>query len=419
MKAFRILIVLLLIVAGIAGGYWLSQSDMQFGQVLVRAGGYDFSTSLPKLGVLLLIFLLLLALVWKLFSLPFNAWIRHRRKKGRIRLNDGLIALDEGQWHRAERLLAVAAKDVEVGVAALGGAIRAADAQGDDALAQKHLQRLGKRNPAMHALVQAERLLARQHPESALDMLDDAALQPPPPRALLLRVQALSALGRFGEAYGLLGPLKRTEILVSAELTALENRLARESLRETADTNFLAERWEGLSKSLRKEPSVVAVYAERAASLGWDDAALRSLEKAIDAQWDESLVALYGRLPIGTENDRYAVAQRWENIHPNSPGLLVTLGKLARQQRHWDQAQHYLRDALAHGAGADAWEALGDGYVADGDEVTARHCYANALRASRGESVTGLPDRDLREKIKELATPEDRNEHGFPKLSGY
>ena len=70
-------------------------------------------------------------------------------------------------------------------------------------------------------------------------------------------------------------------------------------MREAADANALADRWETLPKPLKSDPAAVAAYAERAAAMRWDDAAAKSIEHALDARWDESLAALYGRLPVG------------------------------------------------------------------------------------------------------------------------
>jgi hypothetical protein len=82
---------------------------------MVRVGGYDYLGSLPHAVLLLLIALVLLWLLWKLATLPFRAWLRHRRKQGRARLIDGLNALQAGQWARAEKLLVAAADDDEAG----------------------------------------------------------------------------------------------------------------------------------------------------------------------------------------------------------------------------------------------------------------------------------------------------------------
>ena len=104
--------------------------------------------------------------------------------------------------------------------------------------------------------------------------------------------------------------------------------------------------------------------------------------------------------------------------HPASPALLVTMAQLARLQGQWPQAQEFLYRALAQGASADAWEELGHGFTAAGDEVLARRSYANALNASRGEATTELPGRDMKQKIFDEAVVEDRDAHGVPRLRG-
>jgi HemY protein len=264
----------------------------------------------------------------------------------------------------------------------------------------------------------ADRAMARQNPAEALLALDSPAAQPLPPRGVALRAQAMAASGRAGEAYGLLGSLKQQQALSPSDQAALESQLAAQALHEAGDANVLAERWETMPKPLRTDATIVSAYAERAAALRWDDAAAHSLEQAIDVRWDESLVALYGRLPIGKLDSRRASAQRWLQTHPASPALLVTLAQLARQQGQWPQAQEFLHRALAQGASAEAWEELGHGFAAAGQEELARRSYANALNARRGEATVELPGRDLKQKIFDEAVIEERDEHGVPRLRG-
>ena len=418
MKVFRTaILLLLLILLGVLGAQWLGRDGVRdLGEVFVRAGGYDFSATLPGALLALAAGALLLWIVWKLITLPFRAWGRYRRKQARARLTEGLEALHGGYWQRAEKLLQLAAEDDEVGTIARTAAVRAADARGDEAAAQSHLTALAQRNASAHALAVADRAMARQQPDQVLAALDAPAAQPLPPRGLALRVQALAESGRAGDAYGMLGPLKQQQALSSARYTMLESELAAQAMREADDANVLAERWETLPKPLRADAAIVAAYAERAAALRWEDAAARSLEQAIDARWDESLVALYGRLPIGKLDSRRASAQRWLQAHPASPALLVTLAQLARLQGQWPQAQEFLHRALAQGASADAWEELGHGFAAAGEEMLARRSYANALAAQRGVAATELPGRDLRQKIFDEAVVEERDEHGVPRL---
>lgn len=418
MKPYRSLVIALLAaVAGVVIAQWLAAQDpATLGRVMVRGGGMDYSTTLPAATLLLLVGVLLLALAWQVVRLPFRTWGRYRMHQSRARLLDGLRALYRGQWARSERLLAAAGRDRQSAPVALAALVRAADGRGDDDAASAWLAALERADPALHAVLQAERLLQRGRPVDAVNALDVAAAQPLPPRGLLLRTRALMDIGRAGEAYGLLGALRQQAALPPGELAALEIDLAACSLAEAADANLLAERWESLPRPLRAEAPVVAAYAVRAAALRWHDAALRHLDHALDARWDESLVELYGRLPIGHVDSRRASVQRWLQAHPASPALLLALARLARQQGQWAQAQEFLHRAIAQGGGADAWEALGEGLAEAGDAGLAARAYANALRVARGEPAEELPGRDLRGRIQDLAVVEERDEFGLPRL---
>lgn len=420
MKTLRLALVLLVLVAvGVFGAQWLSHGAARdWGQVFVRVGGYDVNASLPGAILALIAAAVVLWIVWTLLALPFRAWGKHRRKRARARLIEGLESLQFGHYQRAEKQLERAAQDDEVGVVARTAAVRAAQARGDVPATGRHLQALSERSATAHALLLAEDALAGALPAQALVALDAPGAQPLPPRGLALRAEALAQVGRAGDAWGLLGPLRQQKALSASAYAALEARLATQSLRQAGDANLLAERWETLPKPLRTEPGVVAAYAERAAALRWDDAATHALEHALDSGWDEGLMALYGRLPVGKLDSRRASAQRWLQAHPDSPALLLALARLARQQGQWPQAQDFLHRALAQGAGAEAWEELGHGYAADGDELLARRSYANALSSGHGEAATVLPDRDLRQQIHDHAVPEERDEHGMPRLRG-
>ncbi|HEY0502523.1 MAG TPA: heme biosynthesis HemY N-terminal domain-containing protein [Lysobacter sp.] len=388
------------------------------GYLLVRYRGYDYSSTLVGALLITIATLVVLWLVWKVLSLPFVAMRRHREKQGRVRLAEGLTALHQGHWARAEKSLALAANHSDVAAVARVAAARAADARGDANASARHLDALAIDNPTARALTAAELALMQGRAADALAALDSPTAQPLPPRGLALRAETLAMLGRTGEAYGLLGALRQQQALPGPRLDQLEAQWAEAALREAADANVLADRWEALPKPLKTDPATVAAYAERAAALRWDEAAARSLEQALDARWDESLAALYGRLPIGRLDTRLANAERWLQAHPASPGVLLTLARLSRAQNQWPQAEGYLHRALAQGAGSEAWEEFGHGYTQAGDDARARLSYANALRAARGEAVTELPGRDLRQKIFDEAAIEERDEHGMPRLRG-
>ncbi|MGB3393774.1 MAG: heme biosynthesis HemY N-terminal domain-containing protein [Stenotrophomonas sp.] len=420
MKAFRSLLVALLVAAiGIAGAQWLGHESVRgIGKVIVRAGGNDYIATLPQATLALLIAGLLLWLAWLLLSAPFRSWARYRSKQGRARLIDGLLALDNGQWQRAGKLLHGAASEERARPIALVAAMRAAEAGGDTAAASQYLQQLGTVDATLHALHSAERWLQQQRPQQAIDALDLPAIQPLPPRALHLHSQALAAAGRAEEAYGQLGALRQQQALPADVLAALETRLALQMLDEAGDVNVLASRWEVLPKPLRATPAAIAHYARRAAALNWNDAALHCIEQALDSHWDEGLITLYGELPVEKLDSRRASAQRWLQTHPSSPALLLTLSRLARGQGQWPQAEDFLHRAIAQGAGSEAWEELGEGFAANGEDALARQSLLNALRQRRGQEPQSLQHRDLRQQIQDQAVAEERDEHGFPRLPG-
>lgn len=417
MNLFRTLLLwLVLALAGALVAQLLLAQDP--GHVLVRWRGYDYTTTVLVGAALLFAAAFALWLLWTLLALPFRAWGRHRDTRARARIGEGLEALQHGHWSRAEKLLAQAAADEQVESAARIGAAEAAVARGDHAAAREHLAGFGDRHPALRAITTAELALREQRPTDALVALDAPAAQPLPPRGLALRAEALAANGQTAEAWGLLGALRQQHAWPQALLDERESRWAEASLQEAADTNALAERWDALPKTLKTDPAVVDAYASRAAAFGWEDAATRSIESALDARWDENLAARYGLLPVGRNEHRQAQVERWLKAHPGSPALLLTQARFAQANGDWPRAEAALHRALAQGGGSDAWEALGDGYARSGDDGRARQCYANALAASRGQAVAPVPAGELQGAIADQAAFEERDEHGMPRLRG-
>jgi HemY protein len=388
------------------------------GYVLVRFRGTDYQTTVAAGLGLLLALMFGLALLWNLLRLPFVALRRHRERRARAQLIDGLHAHQRGEYQRAEHLLKQAAVNGEGGTLARMYAARAAVARGDDTGASAHLDALGERDATGQALLRAEHALADGKPADALAALDAPSAQPLPPRGLQLRADALAASGRGFEAYGLLGALRQQQALPASRLDALQAQWAAQSLQQAGNASELADRWDALPQGVQTTTAVVAAYARRAAAMGWNEAATLSLEQALDRHWEEDLVDLYGQLDVARLEQRRAQAERWLQAHPSSPALLLAIARLAKAQGLLPQAERTLHRAIAQGAGSPAWETLGDIAVQSGDESRARLAYANALRSQRGAPLLDLPGRDLRQQIADTAAIEERDEHGMPRLRG-
>jgi HemY protein len=423
MKLFRFLL-LCLVLAVLGALLWRWYAADQ-GQVIVTLHGVVYTTTATKALVILFGALLMSALALWLLSLPFRMWSRHRNRQARMRIAGGMLALHEGRWTRAEKFLAQASVDPALRLPARLGAAQAARARGDAAAAEQHLQAAGREDgDAAITLARADALLDAGRAQDAIAMLDAAALKTPlSPRALLVRIRALAASRRSGEAYGALGALRSAQALSADDHATLEAELAAQSLREASDANALADRWDRLLVPLRARSEVVAAYAQRAVELGMEDAGASAIDTALKNRWSEELALQYGRLPPGRmaatqPNARLLVAEGWLRAHSDSPALGVTLGRLYREQQQWGKAEDALHRAIAQGAGADAWEELGNVYVAQTDEANSRLCFANALRAARGEAVEAMPGRGFREQIFDASVVEERSDHGVPRLPG-
>ena len=409
MNLFRhLLFWILLALAGALLAQLLVQDP---GYVLVQYLGTSIEATLVGGLAMTGIAIFALWLLWKLLSLPFLLWRRRRERNARSRLGDGFEALHQGRYAQAEALLTRTAQDPRFEAPARVAAAHAALARGDAAAAAAHLDALPAQHAAARAVVLADAALAEGRTAEAEAALDAVADQPLPPRALALRADALAASGRSAEAYGMLGALRQQQALSAAQLAQRERLWAQRALCEAADGNAVAERWDTLPASLRTVPAVARAYARRAAALRWDQAAAGSIEQSIDTQWDDTLAADYGALPVERLDAaalayRRSHAERWLQAHPDSPGALLGLARLARAQGQWPHAEAALHRAIAVGGGADVWEELGSGFTLVGDDAQARRCYLNALRALRGEAAEALHGHDAQhERPNEAAGP--------------
>lgn len=361
------------------------------GVVIVRHGGYDYTASLATAIAALLGGLIVLVLLWKMVNWPFRAYHQRRERHQRQRMAEGLQALDRGDYARAEKLLVQAADaDPLNATAARLAAARAARRRGDPAAASQHLGALHEHDASLRAIAYAEQALGEQRPTDAVVALDAPNAQPLPPRGLWLRAQALAASGRAADAYGMLGSLRQQQAAPANRLDAAQTQWAIGALQEAGDANVLANRWDGLTKPVRAHPDVAMAYAERAAALGWNEAASRPVELVLDSQWDEALAMRYASLPGSRTAKQQETFQRWLGTYPRSPALALAMGRAARERGQWTEAEGHLHRALDNGAGPAVWEELGHGYSQAGNHVQAEISYANALRAARGQRTYPL-----------------------------
>lgn len=388
------------------------------GYVQIALHGWVIETTLVVALTALALALVAAWLALSLLRLPWRYWTRRRRHIARERLAGGLVALHEGRWARAERLLTRAASDPQHRLPALLGAARAAQSRGDAARADALLAQAGERGDTLVAAL----LAARQHQRHGNDAAITALFDPQPvaalpPRALEIYLKALAATGRAGEAVALIPSLRASRVLEGDALAEAEAALVAAALRQAADAPTLNATWSSLSRAQKKRAPIVAAYARRAVDLGEGEAGVAAVEAAMRHRWSPELAAIYSLLPRGAGRSPLKMAEGWLEQHPDDPGLLVTLARLCRREQIWGKAEDYLQRALEHGAGAIAWEELGHVHAAQHRAEAAADAFARALAAQRGEHAPARSERNLRERIAVQAEAEVRSDMGVPLLA--
>jgi HemY protein len=398
--------------------HWLAADP---GYVRVHIRGITLETTVVVAVVALLLAWMLFAIGWQFLRWPFRAWGRSVKRRGRGRFADGLLALVEGDYARAERDLTKAAHHTAFRTPALLLRARAAHARDAQECAMQALDEVGDDGSRAADTLRARILIENGRDAEALAFLKEkkekAADHRLSPRGERLRVDAALATGDTQAALDALPALARNPSLSAKDQAALETRVLAAALAAAPDIDVLDACWNKATRAQRKRPQLVVVYARRAAMLGHMLAAMDEIECAQRREWNDTLAAAYGELGPAEAETRLRKAQAWLAVVPDNAVLLTTIGRLYGQCAQWTQAIATLERALAIQASPRIWEALGDGHGGVGDLAAANTCYANALRLERGEPVTPLAAR-VADAAADVHGPvlEERSEHGVPRL---
>ena len=120
---------------------------------------------------------------------------------------------------------------------------------------------------------------------------------------------------------------------------------------DTADADRLkrlAQTWDAMPSEMTRNLALVERYCEMLIELGADDSAEKTLRDLIKREWDERLVALYGRINGSNAKKQLDQARKWSGQHPESAALLLTLGRLSLRNKQWGEALKYFQQSLEY-----------------------------------------------------------------------
>lgn len=216
-----------------------------------------------------------------------------------------------------------------------------------------------------------------------LDRLYEQGHRSTAARRLALRIARRE--GRWEEVAELVTRLQSVHAIAPEEARKLL-RLARiEAFRRRAgDAVELAACWRDLPKEDVADGALLAEIVPLLATGGQASLARRSVEKALDAQWDSELARQYA-LCVANEGEAetsLARAEKWLAEHPGDAGLLASLGRQCLAVKIWGKAQSYLEESLAKEPRVDVHVTLAELFEKlERPEEAARHYREAARRA--------------------------------------
>lgn len=334
-------------------------------------------------------------LLLRLASLTLNlpCIVRDLRARRAARKRDenfvgGLRAFAEFRFQDAQQALGSwqgETDDARTGLARVLAA-RAAQEMRAPAQRERHVREAGEHGAELAAqLLEAEARLDAKDATGALAAIQSAKEIAPQHTALLRQeLKARQMTGQWDEVERLLDTLMRSNALEPALATQLRRATYAENLKRRAqDDRALLEYWKKLPGEFRIDPQVAQAAARAFTERGGTDTALDVIEAALNKQWHEDLVTLYGEVAGSSPTRQIEQAEKWLHAQPRDARLLLTLAQLCSARQLWGKAQSYLEASLAIAPSTEAHVRMAELKTHSGLSTEACQHYQKALELCR------------------------------------
>jgi HemY protein len=253
---------------------------------------------------------------------------------------------------------------------------------------ERHLLEATEHGAELAALLfEAEVRLDAKDAAAALVAINRAKGIAPQHTALLrLELKARQMTGQWDEVDRLLDALMRSNALESGIATQNRRMAYAENLKRRAeDDRGLLEYWKKVPADFKVDAWVARAAARAFMQRGGHDTALDVLEAALNREWHEDLVALYGEVRGSSPTRQIEQAEKWLHARPRDAQLLLTLAQLCSVQQLWGKAQSYLEASLAIAASAEGHIRMAELKTQSGQPGEACRHYQKALALCRVE----------------------------------
>ncbi len=395
------LLILILVALGVAIAAAQLVSTTGPGYVLLSLQNWTVELSLTMfvalvVGAFIVIYLALrmLAGIWKTPK-KVGHWRKDRLKTKAARAQThGMMELIEGNWPKAEKRLLRHLDNTEKPLLNYIGAAHAAQEQGDLKKRDAYLDAALKQEPAQRlaiGLTQAKLQYQTGQLAEARKTLNNLRAQAPKnKRILTLLIRVCQELGDWRGLLDILPAAHKLGVLPEEHLETLRHHAGRRLL--TADgADNPPSVWESFPREFKKDPKLVAAYAEQLVQKEQMDESEALLRKSLKQHWDPDLVRLYGQVRSSDVAKQLKTAEKWADQHGDDPHLLLTLARLCMANELWGKARSYLETSIAKGGPAEAYQDLGRLLEQLGEPQKALSYYRKGLETAAPHEVEPLP----------------------------
>ncbi|MEH8224596.1 heme biosynthesis HemY N-terminal domain-containing protein [Aeromonas veronii] len=360
----RIIILVAVMVAGLIFG---PQASGNKGYVLIALGNYTIESSVTSAVILAVLFYGALLIVEWLLGRVFGlrrktlGWYgSRRRRKANQQTVAATLAMAEGHYSQAEKLMIKGASNSDTPLLNYLSAAKAAQARGDDARRDQYLQKAQEENPKAElalTLTQTQLQIEQGQYDTALAMLESVyALNPRHPMVLDQLRQVHLARQDWSALCDLIPALHKVGKLTPKQEEDLLQQAWSGRLQQAAGSlETLKAVWQDLPRKLRLEPELLACYGDLLRQLGADGEAATLWQEALRKQPMPQLLARLPKLKLDSYQTLLALLQKQQG-QPEVDTALAQLYLLAGQL---DDAQRLLEQEVERAPSAAAYHALG------------------------------------------------------------
>ncbi|HGE8239913.1 heme biosynthesis HemY N-terminal domain-containing protein [Aeromonas veronii] len=360
----RIIILVAVMVAGLIFG---PQASGNKGYVLIAFGNYTIESSVTSAVILAVLFYGALLIVEWLLGRVFGlrrktlGWYgSRRRRKANQQTVAATLAMAEGHYSQAEKLMIKGASNSDTPLLNYLSAAKAAQARGDDARRDQYLQKAQEENPKAElalTLTQTQLQIEQGQYDTALAMLESVyALNPRHPMVLDQLRQVHLARQDWSALCDLIPSLHKVGKLTPKQEEDLLQQAWSGRLQQAAGSlETLKAVWQDLPRKLRLEPELLACYGDLLRQLGADGEAATLWQEALRKQPMPQLLARLPKLKLDSYQPLLALLQKQQG-QPEVDTALAQLYLLAGQL---DDAQKLLEQEVERAPSAAAYHALG------------------------------------------------------------